>query len=395
MIQTDDSRAHGKRAAWCIFAAALSGCGSAGKAPAVPVFPSADASVAIAPPAETRAPPADSAAAPPVEAGAVAPLPVTVKLARGDGTPADFAIADGDTAFDADDFVRAETRYREAARAAPRDPAPLVGLARVAIAKTGVATDYAAARRHPDLERAAADLGKAIKLDPTYAPARTELGRALLILGKAEQALASLRKAVDLGARDPEAHSALGVALLATGRTEEASEELRQAADLDPGNVARQTNYATALLMCGKVTDAVRVYDAAVRAAPANARINGDLGAALLADNQIDRSIVFLIKAVALDPKSAAFRSNLGYALQQKHDLPGAIVQYREAVKLDQKLASGWINLATALAQIGHYEEAKEALDRAKKIDPTDPRVKANLDELRDLQTKRTGATPK
>jgi Flp pilus assembly protein TadD len=95
-----------------------------------------------------------------------------------------------------------------------------------------------------------------------------------------------------------------------------------------------------------------------------------------------------LIKAVALDPKRAAFRSNLGYALQQKRDLTGAIVQYKEAVELDEKLASAWINLGTALAQMGKYKEAREALGRAKKIDPSDPRVKANLDELNDLEKK-------
>ena len=87
----------------------------------------------------------------------------------------------------------AEAHYREAARpGVPTIAAPLVGLARVAIAKTNVATDYNALPSNPALEKAAAAAKQAIKLDPTFAPAYTELGRALLILGKADEALAAL-----------------------------------------------------------------------------------------------------------------------------------------------------------------------------------------------------------
>ena len=97
----------------------------------------------------------------------------------------------GDTAFDADDFALAESHYKEAAHLSPSDAAPLVGLARVAIAKTNVATDYNASPRNPALEKVATQLRQAVKLDPTFAPAHTELGRVLLILGKADEALAS------------------------------------------------------------------------------------------------------------------------------------------------------------------------------------------------------------
>src|SRR5690349_18386838 len=65
---------------------------------------------------------------------APAPLPATTKLARGTGSPADGALVAGDAAYDADDFALADDKYREAAGLAPKDAAPLVGLARVAIA---------------------------------------------------------------------------------------------------------------------------------------------------------------------------------------------------------------------------------------------------------------------
>jgi len=44
------------------------------------------------------------------------------------------------------------------------------------------------------------------------------------------------------------------------------------------------------------------------------------------------------------------------------------------------------VRKATALAQEGDLVEARKALERAQKVDPTDPRVKANLEELRALE---------
>jgi len=89
-----------------------------------------------------------------------------------------------------------------------------------------------------------------------------------------------------------------------------------------------------------------------------------------------------LAAAVAKDPQRATYRSNLGYAYSLKGDLPKAIALYREALKLDDKLGSAWINLGNALAQSGQTKEAREAYLKAKALDPTDPRVKAVLQEL-------------
>jgi cytochrome c-type biogenesis protein CcmH/NrfG len=65
----------------------------------------------------------------------------------------------------------------------------------------------------------------------------------------------------------------------------------------------------------------------------------------------------------------------------------GAIAGYREAIRLEPKLASAWINLATALSRDPKTRgEARKALETAQKIDPSDPRVKANLEELDALE---------
>ena len=298
----------------------------------------------------------------------------------------DAKLAEGDAAYNGDDFARAESAYREAAHLSPRDAAPLVGLARVSIARTNVWTDYNSAPKNPAVVRVEQDLRRAVRLDPRFGPSYIELGRALLILGRANDAVPVLKKATDLAPKDAEAASALGVALLATGHGDEAVPWLVKASELDPDNAARETNLGTALLVAGRTADAIRAFEAAVRLAPADPRAVGNLGTALLADGQIDKAIVALSRAIELDQKRATLRSNLGYALQLKHDLKGAIAAYNDAIHLDDKLGSAFINLATALAASGQFAEARGALERARLLDPGDPRVAANLEELKTME---------
>jgi Flp pilus assembly protein TadD len=156
-----------------------------------------------------------------------------------------------------------------------------------------------------------------------------------------------------------------------------------RARELDPGSAARRGNLGTVLFMRGRVADAIKEYEIEVRLLPDDARARSDLGTALLAQSDFTRAIPELRKAIQLDPKRATFRSNLGYALQLSGKSSEAIVAYREAIQLDPKLSSAWINLATSLARDPKTRgEARQALKTAAGLDPTDPRVKANLEEL-------------
>ena len=84
---------------------------------------------------------------------------------------------------------------------------------------------------------------------------------------------------------------------------------------------------------------------------------------------------------------ACSFHSNLGYALQLSSQRELAIAEYRKAIELDPKLVSAWVNLATILARDpATRTQARAALMTAKRLDPQDPRVKANLDELDALE---------
>ncbi|PIE06172.1 MAG: hypothetical protein CSA75_00935, partial [Sorangium cellulosum] len=186
---------------------------------------------------------------PGLDAGVDAPPPANIGLSRGTDTPADQALAEGDAAYLAGQWDKAAAAYARAKVLDPKDPAPLVGQVRTTLARHDVPTAHAAAPDHPELKKALVILRRALALDAKYGPAHLEVGRALLVMNRANEAVASLRSAVQFSARDPESHSALGVALLGIGKGQEAVEALRRSAELDPHNAARQSNLGTALLL--------------------------------------------------------------------------------------------------------------------------------------------------
>lgn len=374
----------------CALALSLGACGPE-KPADVPLPPQPVTNVEPPPTSSTQvvlaAPDAGAPAPTTPESQLPPPKPTTISLARTGDDKLDPILAQGDKAFEDGDYAKALTAYEAAKKQAPKKAAPIVGVARTRVAKASPSLGFAAAEKNVEVLAASKELKRAADMDANFGPAHVELGRALLLLGDAPNAEAALRKGAKLLPDDAEAHSALGIALLASGKTEEALTELSKARELDPGSAPRRGNLGTVLFMRGKVAEAIKEYEIEVRITPDDARAHSDLGTALLAQSDFTRAVPELRKAIQLDPKRATFRSNLGYALQLSGKVSEAITEYREALKLDPKLASAWINLATALARDPKTRgEARQALKTAANLDPSDPRVKANLEELDALE---------
>ena len=310
------------------------------------------------------------------------------RLSRGTGTASDRALAAGDKAYDKRRWDQAIAAYNKAARLAPQDPAPVVGLVRARLAKVNAPTEHASAPNHPQLVQAVEQLQQALQRDGNYGPAHAELGHVLLVLDQADRATASLEKAVRAMPSEAEAHSALGVARLATGQIVSACKSLQRAAEIEPNNAARLTNWATALLMDAKYEQAARLLERALVLDPSNPRIQTDLGTTYLTLNDTHRALPHLQKAVDQQPNKATYRSNLGYGLQRTGRLTQAVAQYRQAIALDPNLASAWINLGTALVQLNDVGQARKAFEKAASLNPEDPRPGQNLRDLDELESK-------
>jgi tetratricopeptide (TPR) repeat protein len=83
-------------------------------------------------------------------------------------------------------------------------------------------------------QEAVPDYQEAIRLDPSYAEARNNLGFALAELGRLDEAVVQYREALRLDWHYALAHFNLGSALMRLGQRQEAAARFREALQIQP-----------------------------------------------------------------------------------------------------------------------------------------------------------------
>lgn len=119
---------------------------------------------------------------------------------------------------------------------------------------------------HPD--EAIPWLERALRRDPSLAPAHLDLGRALLATGVRGRAVAELRRAVELDPASVDAHLALGRTLLGLRRADQARASLERAHELAPRDPRVLRSRAEMLLAEGPVDRALAAWRAEEERAP-------------------------------------------------------------------------------------------------------------------------------
>src|SRR5262249_37408816 len=106
---------------------------------------------------------------------------------------------------------------------------------------------YALEKGSGRLDEAIAEYREAIRLNPNFAEAHINLGRALRYKGLLDEAIAEYREAIQINPNSAGAHIGLGNALLGKGRLDEAMAEYRETIRLDKNSAEAHTNLGNAL----------------------------------------------------------------------------------------------------------------------------------------------------
>ena len=121
-----------------------------------------------------------------------------------------------------------------------------------------------------------------MRLGDTTAAAQSDLGAALMALGRADAALGHFRRATALAPEDEVLHFNLGTTLSALSRTAEAEAAFRRALALNPDYVDAHVNLGVSLLGRRRVDEALTHFQRAAALRPDSVSMQSNLGGALM-----------------------------------------------------------------------------------------------------------------
>ena len=262
---------------------------------------------------------------------------------------------------------------------------------------------------------------------PTRALALTNLGYIYERRQQYQEAEGFLEQAVELDASNAQAWAILGASRRQLGRASAAGEAFRRVYELTPGDSQAMSNLALVHIDAKNWAPAVALLERATTTEPDVASYWLSLGRARQGAGDIPGALTAFENAVRLDPSdaggwasNAATHLSLHYyqagdyrrALDQADralalsdglitariyrglaraalgDLAGARESLEHARRLDPTRADTHNNLGSVYYQLGLYDQAAEAIERALAIQPDFPDARANLEAVREARAR-------
>jgi tetratricopeptide (TPR) repeat protein len=249
---------------------------------------------------------------------------------------------------------------------------------------------------------------QALRLTPWRLDARSNLGAALVRLGRFEEAIGHYRQALETDPGQVGIRFNLGLALYKTGAIEQAAAEFQQVLDRDPSQRPALLLLADCHLQVGRDARVVELLS------PFEQELGDErlyaflLGTAFLNQNDLERgqamidrlfrggesaeghvllalqhmrrtdtrgAVPELQRAVELNPDLPTVHSLLGVALMNTGDRAGAMAAFRRELKTNPNDFQANLRLALLLRDENKLDEASDYLTRAARLRPKDPDV--------------------
>jgi len=148
-------------------------------------------------------------------------------------------------------------------------------------------------RRQGRLDDAMGEYRAAIRLNPDFAEAFSNLGEILCDLkSNQDEARAALREAIRLKPDDAVSHCNLGNSLRISGRLDEAMAEYRETIRLEPRLAAAHYGLGAVLLLQGNASEAMAEYRETIRLKPDFAEPHCDFAYLLRSQGQYEESLI-------------------------------------------------------------------------------------------------------
>lgn len=217
--------------------------------------------------------------------------------------------------------------------------------------------DAIAKQKAGDLEGAVKEYREFLKVDPSAAVIRSNLGAALAGLGQFEEAITEYKTALKQSSSIPGAELNLALAYYKMGRIGDAASQLVEIPADDPTRNQATLLLADCYLRMGRNKDVIRILEPVEREHPDNLAIAYLLGTALIRDNQAEKGQV-LVDRILRNGESPEAHLMLGSAKMQVQDFAGARDEFAKALALNPKVPEVHVLYAQALRMTGDPDAA-------------------------------------
>ena len=215
------------------------------------------------------------------------------------------------------------------------------------------------------VEKAKNACDRALSLTPQLAEGHSCLGNVFLSTGRYEDAVREFQRSLDLDHNSDETLGSLASAYQKLGNTSAAENAYRKAISLRPNYWGVYSKFGRFYFAQARYAEAAEMFKKTIQLAPLNYGGYSNLGAIDLLLGQYQEALVVLQQSIALRPTFQAY-GNLGAVYFYMRRYPESAENLEQALKIDPKDWLNWGNLGDTLFQIpSRRAEARSAYQKA------------------------------
>ena len=211
------------------------------------------------------------------------------------------------------------------------------------------------------------ELQNAVRLQPAYAEAHQALGCRLAAMSRFAKAEPHLYRATQLDSNLHTSSLCLATIRLQQGRLPEAKALYLKVTEEEPENSQALLGLGDTAMLTENTSEAISYYRAALGMNPALPSASQNLAAALWSHGAYDESLSVLNRGLASSPEDRGLQIELAWRLATASEprLRNGTQALRlaEAAGMHRPSLETYDTLAAALAELGRFEEARQALE--------------------------------
>ncbi len=235
--------------------------------------------------------------------------------------------------------------------------------------------------------------GRAIYEDSTFSEAHVSLAEWYEKSGQFDRAAESAIRATVFEPRNVRYTSLKGRMLIRAGRYRDGVGILTPVVHNDPldyrtgfalgrgwqrlGNEELARKYVDQAERARQVMQDIEAQMELLESVPDNVQVRLDLAESLRRVGRLDQSIMHYQIIEAQRPVNIGVKANLATLYMMRGDTTSAMARYDQILEQDSTVVEVWINLAQLYVRTGRREKAIDALAKARKYGPGNPRVQA------------------